>query len=725
MTKNSYNNGILVTMPKLFVIIILMVIILPTLGILFGFKLAVPDWSSQSIIIYHALYYWSISIIATLITLLAFTHYQLTKDNVALSLGFAYLFAAYFNTAFTLANEWVSPLSKNVENLHAYVWVLSNICAGILLLVGLSGCLLKKLKQRYLVLILLILTSLFILASNYYCMHWLKEVERLPEIIHSENTVIHPFGLINLCLYLYLIFAIYPRLIKKKLSLLTHSIFYIAIAQIVISCYMIFGSTHIYDTVYLSALLIQLLIYLIPFFALILSYLSSYDFALESQKELRQQKEKFEQLSTYDPLTFLLNRRAFEETTNKMIENAKRYDYKFTLLYLDLDNFKSVNDSIGHDVGDALIKAVAIRLKKSIRMSDYCARLGGDEFGIILTEINSQNEANLVAHKLITILNRPFRIKGKQLYTGASIGIAIYPSDGTTYHDLLKNADTAMYRAKTSGKNTYTFYTKNLSKIYSHELEIATQLRVALKKNEFYLSYQPIYHLLTQKIIGGEVLLRWKNKVLGKIIPQEFISIAEKLGMMIPLGNWVLENACKQIEIWNHKYQKPLQFSINVSPIQLSHSNFIRKIKSTLRKHHINPNLLNLELTETALLENRVGVEKNIIALEKNGLNLALDDFGTGHSSLTRLKNLPISTLKIDKSFVMNIEHESNSAIIIEIIIQLAKKLQKKVIAEGITTESQLKFLIDHGCHYGQGFLFSEPLSANQFESLVYIASSS
>ncbi len=364
MINNSYNNGILVMMPKLFVILILMVIILPTLGILFGFKLAIPSWSHKSVIIYHALYYWSISIIAAIVALLAFTHYRLTKDNVALSLSFAYLFATYFNTTFTLANEWVSPLSENIENLHAYVWVLSNIFTGILLAVGLTSYLLKNLKQQHLIASLFILTILFILGSGYYCTYWLPRVEKFPRIIYPGKTIMHPFGLINLFLYLYLIFAIYPQLIKKKFSILPFSILYIAIAQIVISCYMIFGSTHIYNTVYLSALLIQLLIYLIPFFALILSYLSSYDFALASQKELQQQKEKFEQLSTYDPLTHLLNRRAFEETTNRMIENAKRYNYNFTLLYLDLDNFKSVNDSIGHDIGDALIKAVSLRLKK-------------------------------------------------------------------------------------------------------------------------------------------------------------------------------------------------------------------------------------------------------------------------------------------------------------------------------------------------------------------------
>lgn len=208
-------------------------------------------------------------------------------------------------------------------------------------------------------------------------------------------------------------------------------------------------------------------------------------------------------------------------------------------------------------------------------------------------------------------------------------------------------------------------------------------------------------------------------------MPQEFISIAEKSGLIIPLGNWVLEKTCQQIKVWDDKYQTPLQFSINLSPTQLSNSDFIRKIKAILKKHHIKPSILNLELTETALLENRVNIEKNIIALEKIGLSLALDDFGTGYSSLTRLKNLPISTLKIDKSFVKDIGNENNSAIIIEAIIQLAKNLQKQVIAEGIETESQLKFLIDSGCHYGQGFLFSKPLSASQFESLVYMASSS
>lgn len=719
MINNSYKNGILVTMPKLFIIFILMAIALPLLGIFFGFELGV-NWSHKSVTIYHALYYWSISLIAAIIVLLAFTHYHLTRDNVALSLGASYLFAAFFNAIFTLSNEWVHPISKEVENMHAYVWLLSNALTGMLLVLSLSACLLKRLKHQYLLFVLFTLLFLFIVSNSYKFISWLLTMEKLKVIIYPEKIMTHPFGLINLSLNLYLALAIYPRLNKKSRSILTHSVVYIALTQIAMSCYMIFGSIQIYDTAYLSALFLQLLSYLIPFIALILTYLSSYDFALASQKALRVQKEKFEQLSTYDPLTQLLNRRAFEEITEKIIADSKRYGYKFTFLYIDLDNFKSINDSIGHYFGDALIKQVSQRLQQSIRASDYCARLGGDEFGIILPKTDFPRDISLVAQKLIDVLNQPFDIQGKHLHTGVSIGIAIYPETGDSYYALLKNADTAMYQAKTSGKNTYAFYTENLSKTRIRELEIESYLRDALQKNEFYLKYQPIYNLATKQMIGSEVLLRWKNPHLGKVMPQEFIKIAENSGLIIPLGQWILENACQQIQVWTEKYQKILKFSINLSPLQLSNANFIKTIEAILRKNNIKEGMLDLELTETALLEHRLSVEKNIIILAKLGIGLSLDDFGTGYSSLRRLKTLPISSLKIDTSFTKDIERNSDSAIIVEAIIQLAQHLQKKVIAEGIETENQLKFLTERGCHFGQGFLLGKPLSAAEFELLAY-----
>ncbi len=460
MIKSLHKNSILVTLPKLFIVFIVLAITLPILGIIFGFELGGSTWAHTSTIVYHALYYWSISIIASIIVLLAFTHYYLTVDDVSLGIGTAYLFAAFFNIIFTLSNDWMHSMDNRVENLHAYAWVFSNTFTGLLLVMSLKICLLKNSAQKRLAYILLFLFNIFIMASSYWLIFSLPQMKNVAQIIYPESITKQPLGIITLCLYLYLSFSIYPQLFRNNPSTLTDSVFYISLTQISMSCYMIFYSITIFDTAYLGALLIQIISYLIPFSALILGYFGSYRVALEAQKELLKQKEKFEQLSTHDPLTQLLNRRALEETTNKMISRSKRYCSKFTFIYLDLDNFKEINDSIGHDVGDELIKQVSTRLQKSIRASDYCARLGGDEFGIILSETNSIHDISNITKKLINVLNEPFFIKNKYLYSGVSIGIAVYPEAGDTYNVLLKNADTAMYQAKKTGKNKYSFYTR-------------------------------------------------------------------------------------------------------------------------------------------------------------------------------------------------------------------------------------------------------------------------
>lgn len=464
MVYQQSKNGILVTMPKLLIIFILMVIVLPTIGMIFGFKLGVINWPHKTVIIYHALYYWSISIISFVIVLLSLTHYQYTRDKIALSVGVSYLFAAYFNTSFTLSNEWVKPMTFEVENLHAYIWVLSNTITGLLLVTSLQLCLYKNVNSNFFKLFLFGLLSFFILANSYWFVFLQPAAEKLVQILHTEIGLAHPFGLLNFMLYLYLAIGIFPKLYKKNRRVLTHSILYIAATQVVMSCYMMFGSWQIYDTAYLGALSLQLLSYIIPFLGLIFSYLMNYDYALASQQELQKQKEKFEQLSTYDPLTDLLNRRAFEETTNRMIDRAKRYGSCFTLIFLDLDNFKQINDSIGHDIGDELLKKVAKRLKDIMRTSDYCARLGGDEFGIIFSEISNHKDVSAATEKLLQVLNQPFEIQDNYFHTGASAGIAIYPETGTNYQILLKNADTAMYEAKAIGKNTYVFYKESMSK---------------------------------------------------------------------------------------------------------------------------------------------------------------------------------------------------------------------------------------------------------------------
>lgn len=713
----SQKNGILVAMPKVFITLIITVLVLPAIAMIFGFKLGVTTYSYQSISIYHALYYWSMTIIVALVVLLACSYYWLTHNKIALSLGVAYLIGTFFYFGFTVSNNWLQPLTQSVENVHQYVWLFTNTLTSFFLVLSLSLGLIKNLKKEQFLIGIGLLFIVFFISNLGWLMSLSFDITKLPQLIYPNKILVHPFGLINLFLNLYLALFLYPQLANEKDTILLIAILYSAITQIVMSCYMVFGSSRILDTAYVAALIMQLSSYLIPFIGLILSYLNGFDSAFASQKKLQDQKDKFERLSTYDSLTELINRRAFEDVCNTLIANYHRYGHNFTLIYLDLDNFKLINDSLGHEFGDELLKEVAFRLKKSIRAGDYCARLGGDEFGIIFAEMINKEKIILVAQNLLHTINAPFNIQNHSLYIGASIGIASYPDAGATYQDLLKNADTAMYEAKKLGRNTYVFYSKDLSKAQLRELEIENYLRKSFHNDEFYLTYQPIYHLADEKIIGAEVLLRWNSDHLGEIEPSEFIKTAEKSGLMVPIGHWVLKNVSQQIHTWWKKYNKTLQFSVNLSSIELTNNDFISILETYITAQQ--KGSFALELTEKVLLENQQKIEANLRTLTKLGVNLVLDNFGTGYSSFLLLKNLPISSLKIDQSFITDIDLLNDTAIL-KAILRMARELDKSVIAKGIETERQLKFLIEHGCDLGQGHLLSKPLPAKQFEALVF-----
>ena len=447
--------------------------------------------------------------------------------------------------------------------------------------------------------------------------------------------------------------------------------------------------------------------------------------------QLKKAKDEIIYLASHDALTDLPNRSEFEKVLDRELARSIRHKKIAALLFIDIDNFKHINDSLGHHTGDQVLIKLSERLLHSIRPEDIAARftiqhhflgrLGGDEFIILLSELQHPDDAGTYAKRLMSIISKPININEFELHITVSIGIAIIPNAGTTAQTLIKNADIAMYRAKEMGKNRVEYHTESLNNIYKKRLELENGLHKALEEKNFYLVYQPQYHLITNKVRGFEALLRWKDSILGQVSPNDFISIAEKSGLIIPIGEWVIKEACRQLHQWQSDgiIQNDLKLSINISPYQLIKEHFVKKFSAILNETNINPNCIELEITETALMTQLKGAESVLNDLKQLGITLSIDEFGTGYSSLTRIKELPINTLKIDKSFIDHVTKNKNASIIVKSIIALAKALELAVVAEGAENKKQIEYLLEMGCEFVQGFYFSKPLDKNEVSELL------
>lgn len=441
--------------------------------------------------------------------------------------------------------------------------------------------------------------------------------------------------------------------------------------------------------------------------------------------ERKKAEEKILFLAYYDSLTSLPNRVLFKDRLNQTLLIAQRHQRILAILFLDLDNFKRINDTLGHPAGDELLKQVADRLSNYIRKSDsisrystdefsaVVARLGGDEFTILLTEIAQVHDTIKVAQRILDAIAQPFDIEGQEVFITASIGIAIYPIDGEDVDSLLKNCDTAMYHAKNEGRNNYKFYEQSLNKTALDILALENNLRKALDKQEFRVYYQPRIDIRTRNVVGFEALIRWRHSQKGIIPPSEFIPIAEETGLIIPIGEWVLNEACKQNKTWQAAGFAPVFISVNLSGKQFKQQNLIKVIDHAMSEVRLDPKYLELEITESIIQDTKstAGILRELRNL---GLKIAVDDFGTGYSSLSYLRRFPLDTLKIDRSFVKDIAKDPDSEAIVKAIIAMAHCLKLKVIAEGVETEEQLKFLSDEGCDEFQGYLISPPLPADE-----------
>lgn len=435
--------------------------------------------------------------------------------------------------------------------------------------------------------------------------------------------------------------------------------------------------------------------------------------------ERREAEERIRWLAMHDGLTGLPNRSMFGHMLSHTVETARRHGRGFALLFIDLDRFKTINDSLGHEAGDQLLREVAGRLTSTLRASDVVARLSGDEFVALLTEVDSAAIAASVARKILSTLLQPMRLREHDLRISASIGIALYPQDGADEATLLKNADLAMYLAKESGKNTFQLYDAASRTAAMQRLRIESQLRHALERREFSLQFQAKLELTSQRIVGVEALLRWNNAELGAVAPAQFIPIAEETGLIVPIGKWVLRQACAQSMAWQRDGLPPVAMAVNLSPRQFADPQLLSDIEAVLAETGLPPHRLELEITEGMIMgdpERAIGLLAQIKTL---GVSLAIDDFGTGYSSLAQLKRFPIDTLKVDRSFVRDITRNADDKAITEAIIMLGRKLSLTVVAEGVESGDQMALLREQGCDQMQGYHFSKPLVPEQFADLL------
>lgn len=449
--------------------------------------------------------------------------------------------------------------------------------------------------------------------------------------------------------------------------------------------------------------------------------------------EIKRSEEKIKRLAYYDQLTGLPNRLHFMELLHFEVNHTKRNKMKLAVMFLDLDNFKTINDTLGHDVGDKLLQSVAKRVAKLLResdtvsrieghislISDSFARIGGDEFLLIIPSLSHFENATVIVERMLNSFKEPFFIDGNELHITTSIGIALYPDDGETIEALLKNSDTAMYRAKEQGKNNYQFYSPSMNAEALERMKLANNLYHAMERNELNVYYQPLIDINTGQIVGIESLLRWHHPELGEISPEKFIPIAEEAALIVPIGEMVLRTACTQMKVWEATGFKPLSLSVNLSVLQIKDRNFIDKVSAILNETGFEPERLELEITESTILQSMDVILDNLNTLKAMKVNIAIDDFGTGYSSLTSLKKLPINTLKIDQSFIQNITSNEDDATIVSIMIAMAHKLNIKVVAEGVETEEQLSLLKQFQCHEVQGYLVSHPISAEELTKLI------
>ncbi len=446
-------------------------------------------------------------------------------------------------------------------------------------------------------------------------------------------------------------------------------------------------------------------------------------YAAQNVDERKRAEQRIRYLARTDSLTKLANRMQFQHLLQQTIARARRTNQYLAILYLDVDRFKDINDTFGHGAGDTSLEIFSRRLVAELPPNCHAGRLAGDEFAAIVTGFDriegAVEHVGALAQRLLQAVGRPFQVHGEEIFLTSSMGIAVYPRDGDNVIDLLRNADAALYRAKRAGGNCYEFYSADMNNDAVERLMLKSKLQRAFERNELRLHYQPKYRLTTGQIEGVEALIRWDSPDRGLIFPSDFIPLAEETNMILQLGDWVLDRVCADYRSWQRLVPSPCRVSLNLSLRQLQQRRFLERVRDTFRAHGVSPTSVELEITETTLMEDPERTVRILDSLYGMGLNLAIDDFGTGYSSLSALQQFPINTLKIDQSFVRDVAIDRDDATIVNAIIQLAHSLGLEVVAEGVESEAQLEFLRAHGCDYAQGHLFGDPVTGEEFGQLL------
>ncbi len=446
-------------------------------------------------------------------------------------------------------------------------------------------------------------------------------------------------------------------------------------------------------------------------------------YAAQNITERRRAEKRIRYLARIDPLTKIPNRMQFQHLLQRGIARARRSGKSLCMFYVDIDYFKEINDTFGHLAGDTTLETVAERLAAALPVNSVIGRLAGDEFAVIIDDMSpdelGKDKTTALAQKLLDRLADPFFVQGNEVFMTASLGIAYYPKDAPNVIDLIRNADAALYHSKKSGGNVYSYYAPKMNEASVERLMTKSKLKRAFERDELLVHYQPKYNLETGEVFGAEALVRWELPDRGLILPADFIPIAEETNLIIEIGEWVLDKVCEDFRLWQMSVSSPGRVSVNLSLKQLRQKNFIKRISSILRSHEVSPTSLELEITETTLMENPERTIKMLDQLYALGLHLAIDDFGTGYSSLSALQQFPISTLKIDQSFVRDVVTNPDDATIVDTIIQMGRNMNMDVVAEGVETEAQLVFLQKLGCTYVQGHLFGDPMSSDNYQELL------
>lgn len=440
---------------------------------------------------------------------------------------------------------------------------------------------------------------------------------------------------------------------------------------------------------------------------------------LDLQAELITTRESLRVQATHDPLTGLPNRLLFSDRLTQRLAQARRVGQSLAVMYLDLDRFKIINDTLGHNFGDLLLQGVAERLTACLRDTDTLARMGGDEFTVILADVEQPEEAAVVARKILDALSGPFFLGGREFFITASVGISIYPADGADVETLVKNADSAMYQAKEDGRNRYHLFTESLNAAALETMTLENSLRKALEREEFLVYYQPRVDIETGRVLGSEALVRWQHPELGIVAPAQFIPLAEETGLIIPISELVLQAACEQNKRWQDMGCEPISVSVNVSARQFQQDKLVRSVTKALNRSGMQPHYLDLELTESALMQDPDAAVAILLELRDMGVHISVDDFGTGYSSLSYLKRFPINSVKIDRSFVRDITTNPDDAAIAGAVIAMAHSLKLTVTAEGVETLEQLEFLRSLQCDEMQGYFVSPPVPADDLMQVI------